>query len=109
MAVVARTGLARRLSRAQHLVNLVESNVPGPAAPIRMLGAPVLDLVPVGAIAGNMTITFLALSYAGRLVVSTLADRDRVPDLPVVLAGMAREWSDLRDGLGACGRPGPAG
>ncbi|WP_327002202.1 wax ester/triacylglycerol synthase family O-acyltransferase [Dactylosporangium sp. NBC_01737] len=101
MAVVARTGLARRLSRSQHLINFVESNVPGPPAPIRMLGAPVLDLVPVGAIAGNLTITFLAVSYAGRLVVSVLADRDRVPDLPVVVAGMAQEWAGLREHLGA--------
>ncbi len=97
MVAVARTGLARRFSRSQHLINVVESNVAGPAAPIRLLGAPVLDLVPIGGIAGNLTITFLAVSYAGRLVVSTLADREHVPDLPVVLAGMAREWAALRN------------
>ena len=101
MVVVARTGLARRFSRSQHFINLVESDVTGPAAPIRMLGAPVLDLVPVGGIAGNLTITFLAISYAGRIVVSVLADRDRVPDLPVVLTGMEQEWSGLRALTGA--------
>lgn len=101
MVVVARTGLARRFSRSQHFINLVESNVPGPSAPIRMLGAPVLDLVPIGGIAGNLTISFLAISYDGRLVVSALADRDRVPDLPVVVACMAQEWAGLRELMGA--------
>jgi WS/DGAT/MGAT family acyltransferase len=96
MVVMARTGLARRLSRTQKIINLVESNVAGPPAPVRMLGAPVLDLIPIGGIAGNLTITFLAISYAGRLVISALADRDRFPDLGVVLAGMAGEWAGLR-------------
>jgi len=95
MIFMARIGLARRLSRTQHIINLVESNVPGPSAPIRILGAPVLDLVPIGAIAGNLTVTFLAVSYAGRLVITAVADRDRFPDLPVALAGMTREWSSL--------------
>jgi len=96
MILMARTGLARWLSRTQHIVNLVESNVPGPPAPIRILGAPVLELVPIGAIAGNLTITFLTISYAGRLVITAVADRDHFPDLPVVLAGMTREWAALR-------------
>jgi WS/DGAT/MGAT family acyltransferase len=95
MVFVARAGLARRLSRTQRMINLVESNLPGPPAPIRILGAPVLDLIPIGAIAGNLTITFLALSYAGRLVVTAIADRDHFPDLPVVLSGMQREWAAL--------------
>jgi len=95
MIFMARLGLARRLSRHQHMINLVESNVPGPSAPIRILGAPVLDLVPVGAIAGNLTITFLTISYAGQLVITAVADRDRFRDLPVALAGMTREWTAL--------------
>ncbi|MET7396933.1 wax ester/triacylglycerol synthase domain-containing protein [Dactylosporangium sp. NPDC005572] len=95
MVAVARTGLARRLSRSQHLVNLVVSNVPGPPAPVRVLGAPAIELVPVGALAGNLAISFLALSYAGRLVVTAIADRARFPDLPVVLAGMERDWAAL--------------
>ncbi|GAA4263855.1 WS/DGAT domain-containing protein [Dactylosporangium darangshiense] len=54
-----------------------------------------LDLIPIGAVAGNLTITFLALSYAGRLVVTAIADRDHFPDLPVVLSGTQREWAAL--------------
>lgn len=77
------------------MINLVVSNVPGPAAPVQALGAPVLDLVPVGAIAGNLTVSFLALSYAGGLVITAIADRDHLSDLPVVLTGMHREWAAL--------------
>ncbi|MFI5911889.1 wax ester/triacylglycerol synthase domain-containing protein [Dactylosporangium sp. NPDC051541] len=95
MVLAARTGLARRISRHQHMVNLAESNLPGPPAPIHALGAPVLHLLPVGAIAGNMTVSFLALSYAGDLVITAIADRARVPDLPVLLDGMRREWRRL--------------
>ncbi|MEU7872956.1 wax ester/triacylglycerol synthase domain-containing protein [Dactylosporangium sp. NPDC049140] len=107
MVLAVRAGLARRLSRNQHMVNLVESNLPGPPDPVRALGLPVLHLLPIGAIAGNLTITFLALSYAGELVITTIADRGRVPDLPVVLAGMRREWHTLRSGT-RVGTFGPA-
>jgi hypothetical protein len=51
--------------RRQRLTNLVECNVIGPPAPIRVLGAPVLDLVPIGVLAGNVAVSFLALSYSG--------------------------------------------
>ncbi|GGM45147.1 wax ester/triacylglycerol synthase domain-containing protein [Dactylosporangium sucinum] len=95
MVAAARAGLARRLGRGQRMVNLVVSNVPGPAAPVRMLGAPVLDLVPVGALAGNLAVSVLALSYAGRLVLAAVADQERFPDLPVALAGMERDWARL--------------
>ncbi|WP_432994224.1 wax ester/triacylglycerol synthase domain-containing protein [Dactylosporangium sp. CA-233914] len=95
MVLAARTGLARRLARGQRLVNLVESDVTGPPAPVRACGVPVLDLIPLGAIAGNLMVAFVALSYAGRLAVTVVADRDRFPDLPVLLAGMEREWSAL--------------
>jgi diacylglycerol O-acyltransferase / wax synthase len=92
---VARTGLLRYFTRRQHLANLIESNVAGPPEPIRVLGAPLLDLVPVGVLAGNLSLSFLALSYAGRLTVTVRADADRYPDLPVVLAAMERDWRAL--------------
>jgi hypothetical protein len=92
---VARTGLLRSLTRRQHLANLIESNVAGPPEPIRVLGAPLPDLVPVGVLAGNLALSFLALSHAGRLTVTVRTDADRYPDLPVVLAAMERDWRAL--------------
>ncbi|BCB91846.1 wax ester/triacylglycerol synthase domain-containing protein [Phytohabitans suffuscus] len=92
---LARLGVAGWFSRHQHLIHFVESNLPGPPAPVRVLGAPLLDVVPIGNLAGNLGVSFLALSYAGRLVVTVHADADRFPDLPVLLAGMRREWAAL--------------
>ncbi|HET8683215.1 MAG TPA: wax ester/triacylglycerol synthase family O-acyltransferase [Micromonosporaceae bacterium] len=92
---LARSGLMRYYTRRQHLTNLTESNVAGPSRPIRMLGAPALDVVPIGVLAGNLAISFLALSYAGELVVTVLADADRFPDLPVLVAAMRDDWGVL--------------
>jgi diacylglycerol O-acyltransferase / wax synthase len=95
MVWLARSGLARYVARRQHMVNLFESNLAGPPERIEMLGAPVLDLVPVGVLAGNVALSFVALSYAGRLTVTVCADADRYPDLPVLLAAMERDWHRL--------------
>ncbi|HET8661560.1 MAG TPA: wax ester/triacylglycerol synthase family O-acyltransferase [Micromonosporaceae bacterium] len=95
LAWLARSGLMRYYTRRQHLTNLTESNVAGPSQPIRMLGAPALDVVPIGVLAGNLAISFLALSYAGELVVTVLADADRFPDLPVLVAAMNDDWGAL--------------
>lgn len=92
---LARSGLMRYYTRRQHLTNLTESNVSGPSQPIRILGAPVLELIPIGVLAGNLTISFLALSYAGELVITVLADADRYPDLPVLVAAMNNDWAAL--------------
>ncbi|MDQ7910404.1 wax ester/triacylglycerol synthase family O-acyltransferase [Phytohabitans sp. ZYX-F-186] len=95
---LARLGLAGYLSRHQHMVHFVESNIAGPPAPVQALGAPVLDVVPIGNLAGNLGVSFLALSYAGRLVITVQADADRFPDLPVLVAGIRREWAVLNAG-----------
>ena len=55
------------------------------------LAAPVIDVIPVPMIAGNVTVAFAALSYAGRLVVTVVADPERCPDLPTVAYALQRE------------------
>jgi diacylglycerol O-acyltransferase / wax synthase len=92
---LARSGLIRAVTRHQHITNLIESNVTGPADEIRVLGAPVLDLIPIGVLAGNLTIAFLAFSYHGRLTVTVWCDADRYPDLAVLVEAMNRDWASL--------------
>jgi WS/DGAT/MGAT family acyltransferase len=92
---LARLGLIRHFTRRQRLTNLIESNLAGPPAPISILGAPVVDLVPIGNLAGNLAVSFLALSYTGRLTIAVQADADRFPDLPVLMAAMERDWDSL--------------
>jgi hypothetical protein len=95
MVWLARSGLLRRYTRHQRLTNLIESSVTGPAATIHLLGAPVLDLVPVGVLAGNLALSFLAFSYAGRLSITVCADADQFPDLPILQAAMNAHWTAI--------------
>ncbi|WP_410816253.1 wax ester/triacylglycerol synthase domain-containing protein [Micromonospora sp. 050-3] len=92
---LARLGLLRRFTRRQRLTTVVESNVTGPPAPIRLLGADVIDMIPIGALAGNLAISFLAFSYAGVLTITVRVDADRHPDVPVLVAAMADDWRSL--------------
>ncbi|MGC1211794.1 MAG: wax ester/triacylglycerol synthase domain-containing protein [Micromonospora sp.] len=92
---LARIGLLRYFSRHQRMINIVESNVVGPPATVSLLGAPVRSITPVGTLAGNLSLGFLALSYAGRLTIAVQADADQYPDLPVLLAAMERDCSAL--------------
>ena len=55
-------------------MNVFVTNVPGPAAPLELLGARIIDLVPITSPAGNVTVVFAALSYAGSLYFSATAD-----------------------------------
>lgn len=69
----------RYFTRRQHLTTLIESNVTGPPKPIRVLGVPVQELIPVGVIAGNLAIAFLAFSYARAAHGHHLVRRGPVP------------------------------
>jgi diacylglycerol O-acyltransferase / wax synthase len=90
-----RFGVFRRALDHQRLVNLAETYLPGPPVPIEVLGAPVLDLLPIAPLAGNLSLSFVALSYAGRLAVTVRVDADQFPDLDVLLAAMERDWQAL--------------
>ncbi len=94
-AWLGRFGPVRRSMEHQRLVNLAETYLPGPPVPIDVLGTPVLDLLPIAPLAGNLGLSFVALSYAGRLAVTVRADADQFPDLEVLSAAMEREWHAL--------------
>lgn len=95
MVWLARSGLMRYVTRRQHLTNLIESNLTGPPQPIQALGAVVQDLIPIGVIAGNLAITFLAFSYAGQVTITIWCDADCYPDLPILVSAMNRDWVRL--------------
>jgi hypothetical protein len=84
----------------QRWVNVFVTNVPGPAVPLQLLGARIVDLVPLSSPAGNVTVTFAALSYAGALYVSATADSS-CEDFDVLARGLTGPPSSV----GAPGRP----
>jgi diacylglycerol O-acyltransferase len=108
-AWVRRFGGGRAMEH-QRLVNLHETFLPGPPRAIRVLGAEVLWLVPLAPLAGNLGLSVVALSYAGRLSLAVRADADTFPDLDVMTDAMATDWRLLRDGAGpgSAAEPPPA-
>ena len=85
----------------QHRLHTLVSYVRGPERPLAFAGATVTGIVPVAvAEAGNLTVSFLALSYAGTLTVTAVADPDHFPDLPALGEGLRAELA-LLTGLGS--------
>lgn len=104
MVRVTSNRLARVWFRHQHVVQVFETDLPGPRTTLYLLGNRVLELVPITALAGNVTTTFAALSYAGRLAITVCVDAGRGADLGVLRSGMERTWDALRAGQAP---PGP--
>ena len=84
-----------RLLARQRTVNVVVTNVPGPPVPLYLAGARLLELFPVAAIMGNLTLAVAVLSYAGQLNLTVIADRDTCPDLEVLAQGTRAALDDL--------------
>jgi WS/DGAT/MGAT family acyltransferase len=80
----------------QHRLHTLVSHVRGPEQPIGLGGVPVRAMIPVGVgEAGNITVSFEVLSYAGSLTVTAVADADRFPDLETLTDALQAELALL--------------
>lgn len=70
-----------RLLPHQRIMNTYVTNVPGPPVALYFAGAPMLEAFPIVPIMGNVTIGVGALSYAGQLNLTVVADREACPDM----------------------------
>ena len=86
----------RQLLTHQPFVNLVVTNIPGPAQPLWFRGAQVESVVPVVPLAANTTLGIALFSYNGSLTIGLHADPDQSPDLHVVTETIADEFEDLQ-------------
>ena len=93
---VAALGGYRWYMQHQHRLHTLVTFVRGPERPIRFAGATVRTMIPV-VVGGatNITVSFQALSYAGSLSVTVVADTDGCPDLNVVAATLGEELARL--------------
>jgi diacylglycerol O-acyltransferase / wax synthase len=91
----ASTAALARMVHHQPFVNVVVTNVPGPASNLYVLGGQLTDLVPIVPLAGNLTIGFAVLSYAGQLAIGVFADVDACPDVALITTKMAAELDHL--------------
>jgi WS/DGAT/MGAT family acyltransferase len=81
--------------RRQRMVHTFLTNLRGPAEPLSLAGSRIRRVVPVAAVPGNVTVSFDALSYAGRLLVSVVYDPDHLPDHGLLRGALQDEMSEL--------------
>ncbi|PRX45208.1 WS/DGAT/MGAT family acyltransferase [Prauserella shujinwangii] len=93
--ILARLHLLEWFVAHQHLISTSITYLPGPPRRRSFLGTPVTEVVPLSTIKGNMTVSFVALSYAGRLTITAVADPGQFPDLPVLMAALRAELAGL--------------
>lgn len=95
---LAATPLGRHLMLRQRATSVLATNVTGPPVPLYVLGSPILDILPIIDLEGNIGLTICAFSYAGRMYLVVTADAGAFPDLDVLMAGMERDWQALAAG-----------
>lgn len=92
----ARLGLYRWYMRHQRRAHTLVTNVRGPGQPLSFAGAAVRAVIPLAiGEAGNITVSFDVLSYAGTLTIAVVADPDHVPDLPGLATLLRAELAAL--------------
>jgi hypothetical protein len=76
----------------QHRFHALVTYVHGPAAPVTFAGAEITAAIPAGVgPGGNIPVHFEALSYAGGLALSVIADPDRFPELNTLTGALRTE------------------
>jgi hypothetical protein len=85
---------ARRFGSSR--ITLSVTDVTGPAGPLWLAGARLVEAVPVAPLVPLVPLSVAAMSYAGDLAVSVNADAT-VRDLDVLAAGLERSFAELAD------------
>lgn len=73
-------GLAQSFVDHQRFVHTFETNMRGPHTPLTFAGRTIASLMSVAVNPGNVGVSFDVLSYAGRLVVTVVADPAILPE-----------------------------
>ncbi|QTJ65285.1 DUF1298 domain-containing protein [Rhodococcus sp. ZPP] len=96
--LLAAVKLFRWFVDRQRLVNSFLSNLPGPPSPLAIAGVPIASMVPITVTAGNVGVAFAALSYAGTLTVTIIADPDVVPEIDDLAAALHEQFRAIDEG-----------
>lgn len=75
-------------ARHQHMIATVASNVRGPRHPLVLDGARLVELWPLGPLAGNVRVGFTAASYAGRLWIGIETDSEHITVVAEIAAAV---------------------
>ncbi|MCW0212130.1 MAG: WS/DGAT domain-containing protein [Pseudonocardia sp.] len=93
--LLAASGALPWLLDHQRLVTTFVTNLRGPQAPLSLLGVPIREIVPVTTTTGNVPVVFGALSYAGALTLTVVADPDACPELDVLADDLGTDLAAL--------------
>ena len=89
-------GLAMRLASQASPFNLVVTNVPGPPAPLYLLGARMLEAYPLVPLFTGQALGIALFSNAGKLFWGFNADWDALPDLHDLVGAVDASFAELR-------------
>jgi diacylglycerol O-acyltransferase / wax synthase len=78
--LLARLGMYQYFIDHQPFVHTFVSDLRGPDEPLSVLGCRVLEVVPLSVATGNVTVSFTALSYDKRLVITMIFDPETCPN-----------------------------
>jgi len=79
----------------QHSIVTVTTNVPGPRAPMHVLGRKVLELLPYVPIAVRLRLGVAVMTYCDEAVFGVTADFAAVPDAGLLISTIERTLADL--------------
>lgn len=91
LAAAARAALRLR----QPVIHTIVTNVPGPAFPLYAMGRRMLEIDPYIPITAGLRVAVGVVSYDGALSFGLTADRDAVPDLETLCAGIREGIDEL--------------
>ncbi|MDX6638861.1 MAG: diacylglycerol O-acyltransferase / wax synthase, partial [Solirubrobacterales bacterium] len=92
---------AARINFSTRLFNLVVTNVPGPQAPLYVLGRELQDCFPVGFLPPRQALFVAIMSYNGGINFGLLADYDSMEDVDVVAKGIDDSLAELLEAAAA--------
>jgi diacylglycerol O-acyltransferase len=93
--LLARVGLYQRFITRQRMIHTFVSTMRGPETPVALFGCTITGIMPLTVPTGNVTVSFVVLSYAGELSVTIAADPEACPDLAALRDVTAEEFESL--------------
>jgi diacylglycerol O-acyltransferase / wax synthase len=94
---------AQAWAMSPRVFTLNVSNVPGPAGPQSLLGAPLLELHSLAEVAHHHALRVAIVSAAGRISFGLCADADAIDGLDLIARGIGREIEVLSGATAAGG------
>jgi diacylglycerol O-acyltransferase len=91
---------ASRIPFSSRIFNLLVTNVPGPQAPLYVLGRELQDMLPLAFLAENHALAVAIISYNGLVEYGLLGDHDALPDIGVIANGVELALGELTAAVG---------